>query len=269
MSDNLTGKTDLSTQAARVERDLAETAAVAEHVRRQEAEAVRDIALNAAATQAAQKEVAELIARTEAYNRQNAEAVALRASIAANQARAAANESVAESAVLRENLAAERKSASTANFGLIVISILLILALAGMGIWYFNRQSNANSAAGNGGATAVPTASSKPSEVSVPAPPPTIHVITVPAEPAQPTAHSSRSEPTSLPPASSPVGIGGADAIGTAQTEPPSGGNVAPAPEFGNAGAAGTTDAGAGKSPPATSPAPDNAASGSDKPSSP
>lgn len=92
-----------------------------------------------------------------------------------------------ESSVLRENLLAERKAASTANFGLGVVSILLLVGLIAGGVWYFSSQNTVNmvaSAGGMSGIAAASTSTTKSSDVSPPSKTPTtIHVLPAPGKP--------------------------------------------------------------------------------------
>ncbi len=262
MSDNIPGKSDLSTQVARAQRDLAETAATTEHIRREEAEEVRDVALDVAATQAAHREVAELAARAEAYNRQQAELAATNARMAANQAQFVAAQTATESSVLRENLAEERKSASNANFGLMMLSILLLLGLIGVGAWYFSTQNSANNTAATGAMTAS-TATSRPSDVTAPAPPPVAHTTPAPIITVQPSTPNPRPSDSAAPAASG--GIGSSDAniparsVGHTDTGTPTTGSSS----------IGSADSSAGKSDSTTPPASDPGNSGTDKTSNP
>jgi hypothetical protein len=213
--------------AAQVERDLARVSAEAEASRRQEAEAVRDTAIDLAAQQAAHRDVAELVARNEAYIRQETEKAALNAQIRANQATVAAAEVAAERNILRRSLVAERKSASNATFGLAMLAFLVLVGLIAGGIWYFS-QNNTSSTAAAGGAPGVvaSTSASRASDVSPPPrTPATIHVNPAPAE-VTPTATAPRPEPQTTAPVSggvSGINVGGAIDPARANTNAPTG----------------------------------------------
>src|SRR5579872_2536729 len=144
----------------------------AERLRRQEAEASRNAALNVAADQAVQKDAALYVAAgsaaerdaattaaaEEARRRQEAEQSALAARSAANSARWNAAQSATESTVLRENLATERERSSNANFGFYFLAFCVFCALIGVGIWYFS-SGYATGTATNPPVTAVPASS--------------------------------------------------------------------------------------------------------------
>ena len=93
----------------------------------------------------------------------------------------------AQDNMLREKLAAERKAVSNANFGLGMVSLLLLVGLIAGGVWYFSVRNTANpvgTAAMNSGVVAVSTSSAKSSDVSAPErTPAVIHVPPAPGNP--------------------------------------------------------------------------------------
>jgi hypothetical protein len=155
MSD--TNGEDPLLRAAQVQRDLTLIAADAEQSRPQGTKIERDTAFDSAVSRAAHRDVAELVARNEAYSKSQAEIVATNR----------ANYAVLEARSLRANLLAERKRASNANFGLGIVSVLLLAALIAGGVWYFSSQNNANTAA-SAGVVATSASTIKSSDVSAP-----------------------------------------------------------------------------------------------------
>src|SRR5579871_5456946 len=101
----------------------------------------RDVALDVAANQAQERDAAAAYALTEADLRKQAENQAVDARIAANQNAWSASQATTERNMMRENLAAERESASNANFGFVLLTCIVLAALIGLGIWYYTNQN--------------------------------------------------------------------------------------------------------------------------------
>jgi hypothetical protein len=135
---------------------------------RMQAEAHRDVALNAAAN--------------EAVNRDVAEAQAADARISANQAWQAAGEMDTDRRVLRNELTGERAAASNSAFGFyLTLGVLLAAILIG-GFYLYNRSQNPDNVIVN----AAPAPSAPPPVVVTPtppavAPPPPPITVTTPA----------------------------------------------------------------------------------------
>ncbi len=131
------------------ERASANFEAVAERSQPLEACKVQEKLREAAITQAAQRDVADLVNRNDAYIQQALETAQSNAKLRANQARMFTPE-WDESNVLREHLLRERKSASSVTFGLVIASILVLIGLIAGGVYYFSSQNNGNNNSAGG-----------------------------------------------------------------------------------------------------------------------
>lgn len=171
---------DPDLRTVQIERDVACVAADAEPLRRQEAEKAQNVAVS----QAAHKDVAELVARNDAYIRHALEQAMTNAKKRADQERFDATGYAEENSLLREKLLAERKAASNGSFGLMLVSILVVVGLIAGGIWYFSSRNNANNPVASGvapGVVATTTSTAKSTDVSAPAKlPAAIHVNPAP-----------------------------------------------------------------------------------------
>ena len=127
-----------------------------------------------AAQEAAGRNAAKNIAALEILQRKQAEDAAIDARIAANQAGFQAAQLNTERELLRDNLAAERAAASSANFGLILISAIALVSLLAFGLWYATSGNRAANSASAGATTQTArndaTATGHDSTVTTPAP---------------------------------------------------------------------------------------------------
>lgn len=169
MSDGNTdsNKDDTVLHAAKVEPDSGYKAADPAEQSSQEAEAARA----AAVSRAAHRDVAELVARNDAYIRHATEQALINVKKRADQARFNPSRPTEEKSLLRERLVGERKSASNATFGLVMITVLIVVGLIAGGIWYFSSQNSANSLPTSGVAPGVVTmaaTTAKSTDVSAP-----------------------------------------------------------------------------------------------------
>lgn len=138
-SSNENNREDPVVRAAQIDKDSELKASQTAAGQRQQDE----IAGDAAVSRAAHRDVAELVARNEAYNRHMLETAQKNAKIAAEKAKFP----FGESSMLHEELAAERKTPSSVTFGLAIVSLLVLIGLIAGGLWYFSAHNSANSTA--------------------------------------------------------------------------------------------------------------------------
>ena len=152
--------------------------------------ATRDTVSDRSVSESAHRDVADLVARNEAYHKHALEIALLNAKKAAGKRPFGLSEDFAENSVLRDDLVTERKSPSSAKFGFIIASVLVVVGLIVGSIWYFSAQNSASNSASTGVTPGmVAAASNTPSsEVSGDdTTPGTIYVIPAPVESALPT----------------------------------------------------------------------------------
>lgn len=149
---------------------------------KQENEALADLATQ----EALRRNAAEDIAALEILQRQQAENAAIDARVAANQVGFQAAQLNTERELLRDNLAAERASASNANFGLILLSAIALVGLLAFGIWYVTGSNRNAASAGATTQTARSNANTAghPATVTTPLPSSPTHTEYHPASPA-------------------------------------------------------------------------------------
>ena len=143
--------------------------------------------LNLAAQESLRRSAAEDAAIMETAQRTQAENAAVDARIAANQAAFQAAQLNTERELLRDNLAAERKSASNANFGLMLFSAIALVGLLAFGIYAATNRGNHpasnNASAPMREAQAEAIATGRPATVTSPAPSRPSHTEYHPAAP--------------------------------------------------------------------------------------
>ena len=198
-----------------VEGEVPGVAADAETLRRADAEKARDVA----ASQAAHRDVAELVARNDAYIRHAVEQAMSNAKKRDEQARFTPKGYKQENRLLREELLAERKTASNGAFGLMLVSILVLVGLIAGGIWYFSSRNNANTPAASGvtpGVVSTLASTAKSTDVSAPVKlPAAIHVSPAPSVAPSDLSSAALGSRGSMP----------ASAAGLAETNTPTVGN--------------------------------------------